>query len=174
MAAFDRRHSIVVALMCAAACLTGCARAEEYALEQPINMGPYSFEVVSAEDGRWGSAPTVDIRFRITRDDTAPFTTTFKSSFAFKMEIVDAAGNAFPVEPDPISPVYRGGRYRSDRYLARVRLSPSHEGVRDSARIGKTAADFRLLIENPAPEKDQPRRVVIPLIRGPQPASSVP
>ena len=168
MAAFARRPAIVVALMCAAACLTGCARAEEYALEQPINMGPYSFEVVSAEDGRWGSAPTVDIGFRITRDDTAPFTTTFKSSFGFKMEIVDAAGNAFPVEPDPISPVYRGGRYRSDRYRARVRLSPSHEAVRDSARIGKTAADFNLLIENPAPEQDQPRRVVIPLGRGPQ------
>jgi hypothetical protein len=169
MAAFDRRPSIVVALMCAGGWLTGCARAEEYALEQPINMGPYSFEVVSAEDGQWGSAPTVDIRFRIRRDDTVPFTTTFKSSFGFKMAIVDAAGNTFPVEPDPISPVYRGGRYRSDRYLARVRLSPSHEGVRDSARIGKAAADFRLLIENPAPEQDQPRRVAIPLGRGPQP-----
>jgi hypothetical protein len=159
---------IVVAFICAAACAAGCARAEEYALEQPINMGPYSFEVVSAEGGRWGSAPTVDILFRITRDDTAPFTTTFKSSFGFKMEIVDTAGNAFPVEPDPVSPVYRGGRYRSDRYLARVRLSPSHEGVRDSARIGNTASDFRLMIENPAPEKDQPRRVAIPLGRRPR------
>jgi hypothetical protein len=169
MPAFDRRHAIVAALMCAGACLTGCARAEEYALEQPINMGPYSFEVVSAQDGRWGAAPTVDIRFSITRDDTPPFTATFKSSFGFKMEIVDAAGNAFPVDPDPISPVYRGGRYRADRYLARVRLSPSHEGVRDSARIGKTAGDFKLLIENPAPEDDQPRRVVIPLGRAAQP-----
>jgi hypothetical protein len=126
-------------------------------------MGPYSFEVVSADEGRWGSERTVDILFRVTRDDTAPFTSSFNASFAYRMELVDAAGNAFPVAPEPVSPVYRAGRYRSDRYLARVRLSPSHEGVRDGARIGKVAADFRLIIDNPAPDGNQPRRVAIPL-----------
>ena len=45
----------------------------------------------------------------------------------------------------------------------KLRLSPSLEGVRDSARIGKRASDFRLIIDNPAPEDDQPRRVAIQL-----------
>jgi hypothetical protein len=129
-----------------------------------MEMGPYSFEVVSAEKGaQWASSPTINIRFRLHRDDTAPFTTNFTSSFAFKMELVDAAGNAFPVSPEPVSPVHRAGRERSDTYLANVRLSPSHEGVRDAARIGKEPVDFRLIIENPAPEVDQPRRVAIRL-----------
>ena len=114
--------------------LFGCARTEEYQLDQRIDMGPYSFAVVSADEGQWGSDPTINIFFRLNRDDTAPFTTDFSWSFADKMEIVDAVGNAFPVSPNPVSPVYRAGRQRSDRYLAKVRLSPSHEGVRDGRR----------------------------------------
>lgn len=163
IAGCDSRRGSVAALICAAACLIGCAGTEEYALGQPVNMGPYSFEVVSADEGHWGSYPTVDIAFRVTRDATEPFTTSFSSSFADKMELVDAAGNAFPVAAEPVSPVYRAGRSRSDRYLARVRLSPSHEGVRDAARIGKVAGDFRLVIDNPAPEGGQPRRVAVAL-----------
>jgi hypothetical protein len=157
------RTLAVAALACAAAWLLACGRVEEYQLGQRVEMGPYTFEVTSARQGAWGSDPTIDIVFRLHRDDTAPFTTTFKSSFGYKMEIVDAAGNAFPVDPDPVSPIYQAGRWRSDRYLARVRLSPSHEGVRNANRIGKTVADFTLIIENPAPERDQPRRVGIRL-----------
>jgi len=143
--------------------LLGCAGTQEYQLGQPIDMGPYSFEVVSTDEGRWGSVTTINIHFRLTRDDTAPFTTDFWESFVYKMELVDAAGNAFPVDPHPVSPVYKGGRQRSDRYRAEVRLSPSHEGVRDGSRIGKASGDFKLLIDNPAPEGDQPRRVAIQL-----------
>ena len=154
---------MVAGLLYAGAVLVGCARTEEYEVGQRIDMGPYSFEVVSADEGRWGSEPTLGILFRLDRDDTAPFTTDFRRSFAYKMEIIDAAGNAFVVDPSPQSPVYRAGRYRSDRYLAEVRLSASLEGVRDSTRIGKTASDFRLIIDNPDPERDQPRRVAIQL-----------
>jgi len=154
---------VVAGLLYAGAVLVGCARTEEYEVGQRIDMGPYSFEVVSADEGRWGSEPTLGILFRLDRDDTAPFTTDFRRSFAYKMEIIDAAGNAFVVDPSPQSPVYRAGRYRSDRYLAEVRLSASLEGVRDSTRIGKTASDFRLIIDNPDPERDQPRRVAIQL-----------
>jgi len=164
IAACSRYGTAVGGLICAGAWLLACAGTQEYPLGQRIDMGPYSFEVVSADQGRpWGSAPTVDVLFRLHRDDTAPYTTDFKSSFAFKMELVDAAGNAFPVEPNPVSPVQRAGRQRSDTYLANVRLSPSHEGVRDSTRIGKAPADFRLIIDNPAREGDQPRRVAIRL-----------
>jgi len=154
---------MVAGLLCAGTMLLGCAGTEEYELGQRIDMGPYSFEVVSADEGRWGSEPTLGILFRLDRDDTAPFTTDFRRSFAYKMEIIDAAGNAFAVDPSPQSPVYKAGRYRSDRYLAEVRLSASLEGVRDSTRIGKTASDFRLIIDNPDPERDQPRRVAIQL-----------
>ena len=110
-----------------------------------------------------GLGVTINVSFRLNRDDTAPFTTDFRSSFAYKMELVDAAGNAFPVEPRPLSTVTRGGRQRSDRYSAEVRLSPSHEGVRDGSRIGKAPGDFKLVIDNPAREGNQPRRVAIQL-----------
>jgi hypothetical protein len=157
------RLAIVAGVVCAGALVSGCAGAEEYRLGQLIDMGPYSFEVVSADEGRWGSDPTINIHFHLTRDDTLPFTTDFSSSFAFKMELVDVAGNAFPADPHPVSPVYKGGRQRSSRYRAEVRLSPSHEGVRDGSRIGKGRKDFRLIIDNPVPERDQPRRVSIQL-----------
>ena len=71
-------------------------------------MGPYSFKVVSASPGRWGLTLTINVSFRLNRDDSAPFTTDFRSSFGYKMELVDAAGNAFPVEPRPVSPVTKG------------------------------------------------------------------
>jgi hypothetical protein len=141
----------------------GCAIAEEYQLGQRIEMGPYSFEVVGADRGSWASMPTVNISFRLTRDDTEPFTTDFNSSFAYKMELVDRAGNSFTVDPHPVAPVYRAGRHRSDRYRAEVRISPSFEGVRNATRLGKAVADFRLIIDNPARQGDQPRRVAIQL-----------
>lgn len=162
-AACDRRGARVVASIAATVWLLGCAQADEYALGQSISMGPFSFAVVSADEGQLGSDRTVDILFHLTRDDTAPFTTSFSESFGFGMEIVDAAGNTFYVSPQPVSPVYRAGRTRSERYRARVRLSPTLEGVRDATRIGRVPADFRLFIDNPAVEGVQPRRVVIPL-----------
>jgi hypothetical protein len=143
--------------------MLGCAKAEEYQLGQPIDMGPYSFEVVRADKGTWASMMTVNISFRLTRDDTEPFTTDFSSSFAFKMELVDEAGNTFTVDPHPVDPMYRAGRQRSNRYRAEVRISPSMEGVRNAAQLGKAVADFRLIIDNPARQSDQPRRVVIQL-----------
>ena len=158
-----RPVAVVTGLLCAGAVVVGCARTEKYQLGQRIDMGPYTFEVASADEGTWASERTISILFRLHRDDTAPFTTDFWQSFVYKMEIVDAAGNAFTVDPHPQSPVYRAGRQRSDRYLAKVKLSHSLEGVRDSARIGKTASDFKLVIDNPAPEGDQPRRVAIQL-----------
>ena len=163
IAACARQSAVVVALVCAGALLAGCAGTEDYRLGQQIDMGPYSFEVVGADTGTWSSTPTINISFRLTRDDTAPFTTDFHSSFGYKMELVDAAGNAFPVEPRPVSPVTRDGRQRSNAYRAEVRLSPSHEGVRDGSRIGKAVGDFTLIIDNPARQGNQPRRVAIPL-----------
>ena len=69
----------------------------------------------------------------------------------------------FRSSPVPSLRSPKGGRERSDRYVAEVRLSPSHEGVRDGSRIGKATKDFKLLIDNPAREGNQPRRVAIQL-----------
>jgi len=157
------RALAAVALLCAGALLPGCTRAVEYRLGERIDMGPYSFEVAAVDEGTWSSVPTILVHFRLHRDDTAPFTTDFWESFVYRMELVDAAGNTFPVDPHPVSPVYKGGRQRSDQYRAEVRLSPSHEGVRDRTRIGKHPRDFRMIIDNPAPEAGQPRRVAIAL-----------
>jgi hypothetical protein len=157
-----KRAATIAGLFCTAT-LCGCAGTEVYQFGQQIDMGPYSFEVVRADKGTWASTPTINIHFRLTRDDTAPFTTDFNSSFAFKMELVDAAGNTFTVDPHAVSPVYRAGRQRSDKYRAEVRLSPSLEGVRSATQIGKAVDDFRLVIDNPAREADQPRRVAIQL-----------
>ena len=143
--------------------LLGCADTKEYQLGQRIDMGPYTFEVASVQPGRWASVATINVSFNLLRDDTAPFTTDFWESFVYKMELVDRAGNAFPVDPHPVSPVYEKGRQRSNRYRAEVRLSPSHEGVRDAANIGKSTSDFTLMIANPAPQDGQPRRVSIQL-----------
>jgi hypothetical protein len=157
------RRVVAAIALCACCLVLGCARVEEYQLGQAIEMGPYTFEVSRASEGRWSSTKTIDILFRLHRDDTKPFTTSFRDSFMFQMELVDAAGNAFPVDPSPIAPISRGGRLRSDRYRAEVRLSPSHEGVRDAEKIGTSAGDFTLMISNPSPEANQPRRVAVRL-----------
>ena len=158
--------SIVAGLLAgllAGGLLLGCAKTEEYEIGQRIDMGPFSFRVVGADEGRWSSVRTVNILFQLDRDDTAPFTTDFWESFVYRMQLVDEARNTFPVDPKPVSPVYRGGRQRSSQYRAEVRLIPSHEGVRDAARIGKDPRAFRLIIDNPAAAADQPRRVSVQL-----------
>ena len=41
----------------------------------------------------------IEVRFRLDRDDTAPFTTDFNESFLDAMRIVDAAGEHFRLQP---------------------------------------------------------------------------
>ncbi len=50
-----RSAAVIAGLLYAGAVLVGCARTEEYQLGQRIDMGPYSFEVVSADEGTWAS-----------------------------------------------------------------------------------------------------------------------
>jgi len=135
---------------------------------EAIEMGPYTFSVISATQGKqWESAEgtyrEIVVRLRVHRDDTAPFTDTFSSSFIDSMAIVDAAGNSIRTGPAPVSPVYTSGRYRSEYYTCVFRFSRSSEGVRDFARIGTRPQDFRLMITNPAREGRQPSRVAMQL-----------
>jgi hypothetical protein len=104
-----------------------------------------------------------DVRFRLDRDDTAPFTTDFNSSFSDAMRIVDSAGNTFSCSPGAVDGVYRAGRYRSDQYRCLFRYSQSSDGVSDFAKVGTKPPDFQLIINNPDPRDRQPRRVIVQL-----------
>jgi len=159
----------VLTLLATAGGMTlACSRAEEYAMGSPIDMGPYTFVVTGAASGRsWESAEgryhEISVAFRLDRDDSPPFTTDFTSSFLDKMTIVDAAGNQVQTHPVAVDPSYKGGRSRSGRYTSLFRYSRSSPGMRDFAAVGTRPEDFRLLIDNPAPEPGQPRQVVVPL-----------
>lgn len=160
------RLFVLLALACAGT--VGCARPVEHSIGQPITMGPFTFSVVSAARGKtWESAEgtfrEIDVRIRVERDDTAPFTETFSSFFLGRLEIVDAAGNRIGGDPRALSPVYSGGRHRSKEYACLFRYSRSLDGVRDFAAVGTKPKDFRLIITHPAPAGNEPRLVAVPL-----------
>jgi hypothetical protein len=73
-----------------------------------------SLEVAGAKTGfaLFGTrSATIELLFRLYRDDTAPFTTDFTESFTNRMQLVDAAGNAFVVFPVPNTDDFHvGGR----------------------------------------------------------------
>jgi hypothetical protein len=152
------------------ACLViaACERPTRYQVGQPIEMGPYSFSVTSPAQGRsWQSAEgpyyEIEVRFRLDRDDTAPFTTDFNESFLDAMRILDAAGNAFGCSPSAVDGAYRAGRYRSDQYRRLFGYSQSSDGVTDFVKVGTKPTDFQLIITNPEPKDGQPRRVIVQL-----------
>jgi hypothetical protein len=166
--AFNRsmRPSVVIAL--AALTLSACAEPTPAAIGERLDMGPFTFSVVSATQGKqWESAEgayrEIVVRIRVHRDDTAPYTETFSSSFIDSIRIVDAAGNSIGTSPAAETPVHTAGRYRSEHYTCLFRYSRSSDGVRDFDKIGTRPEDFKLLITNPAPEGQQPRRVAIQL-----------
>jgi hypothetical protein len=80
---------------------------------QPIGMGPFTFSVTSASQGKqWESAEgtfrEIDVRVRVERDSSAPFTVNFSSFFLDKLHIIDAAIGTRPrdfrlivTHPDP-------------------------------------------------------------------------
>jgi hypothetical protein len=160
------RTAVLVAV--AGLFVSACDAAIQSQIGEPIEMGPYTFSIVSATQGQqWesveGTYREVIVRVHVLRDDTPPYTESFSSSFIDSMRIIDAAGNSIGATPMPMSPNYRGGRYRSEYYMCRFRFSRSSEGVRDFERIGTRPHDFRLMITNPVREGSQPRKVAIKL-----------
>jgi hypothetical protein len=148
--------------------MSGCGTATQSALGEPIEMGPYTFAVISATQGQqWesieGPYHEIVVRVRVLRDGTEPFTDNFSSSFIDNMRIVDAAGNSIGTSPTPVAPTYKAGRYRSEYYTCLFRYSRSSDGVRDFANIGTRPQDFTLVITNPAPEGAQAHRVSLQL-----------
>jgi hypothetical protein len=173
--------------------LVGCGRTEQHQLGERVDMGPYTFEVAGAKKSSIHisnrTLPSIEVLFRLHRDDTAPYTTDFRHSFMTRMQLVDAAGNTFRVvlqtnsqeyrmdlggNATPVPgvwrtsrEVYRAGRLRSDTYRASVALDPVYLGrgmeLRQHENIGKNVSDFRLIIDNPDRTGDQPARVVVQL-----------
>ena len=186
-----RRAAVVAALVCTAIPLVACGRTEQYQMGQRIDMGPYTFEVAGAKKGTTQAGTrnaTIEVLFRLHRDDTAPFTTTFDRSFERKMQLIDAAGNTFQVVPVPNTQEYRvgaggltpvagywsasaevrrGGRVRADTYRASIALDPVYVGrgltIKHREQIGQTVSGFKLIIDNPQREGDQPGRAVVQL-----------
>jgi len=152
----------------AAFAFSACDGTTKVVIGEAIEMGPYTFSVISATQGKqWesveGAYREIVVRLRVHRDDTAPFTESFSSSFIDSIRIVDAVGNSIGAAPAPVSPVYTAGRFRSEYYTCVFRFSRSSEGVRDFAKIGTRPQDFRLLVRNPAPQGGQPRRIAVQL-----------
>ena len=115
--------------------LSGCAAPAPTpaAIGDRLDMGPFTFSVVSATQGKqWQLAE-------------------------------GAAGNSIGTSPSAVAPVHTAGRDRSEHYTCLFRYSRSSDGVRDFDTIGTRLRDFKLMITNPAPEGQQPRRVAIQL-----------
>ena len=93
----------------------------------------------------------------------APYTKTFSSAFIDSIRIVDAAGNSIWHQSVSGRPCDTAGRYRSEHYTCLFRYSRSSDGVRDFDKIGTRPQDFKLMITNPEPAGQQPRRVAIQL-----------
>ncbi len=119
---FDRsmRAPVVIALVALtlSACTAPTPAPTSAAIGDRLEMGPFTFSVGSATQGKqWQSAEgpyrEIVVRIRVHRDDTAPFTETFSSSFIDSIRIFDAAGNSIGTSPSEVAPVRKAGRDRS-------------------------------------------------------------
>ena len=143
--------------------LLACAAAptETYEMGQPIQMGPYIFELERTEQHTFYEGLEIHVIVRILENNAAPFTTTFDDFLGY-WAVRDQAGNTY--DAGTISPL-SGDRRSSEQWVARFRIftSPGTMGVRDPEHVGERVSDFRLFIENPFPQGEQPRRVALQL-----------
>jgi hypothetical protein len=166
MKACDSQVLGIVLALCASVASLGCEKkTQEYRLEQPINMGLFSFEVERTEDSvklvHPSEGPNLELRvyYRMLDNKTAPFGKTFDETL-LGIRIVDKAGNT--IEYSGRS-VVSGDRHHPSEWCDIFTVSPSLMGVRDKAKLGQSASDFRLIIDNPDMRDGQPERVSIQL-----------
>lgn len=107
------------------------------------------------------SRPNLEIRvyYRMLDNKTAPFGKTFDETL-LGVRIVDKAGNT--IEYSGRS-VVSGDRHHPSEWCDICTVSPLLMGVRDKAKLGQGASDFRLTIDNPDMRGGQPERVSIQL-----------
>ena len=166
MKACDSHVIGIVLALCALLASLGCEqKIQEYRLEQPINMGLFSFEVERTEESSKfvhpSEGPNLEIRvyYRMLENKTVPFGKTFDESL-LGVRIVDKAGNTIEYSGRG---VVAGDRHHPSEWCDIFTVSPSLMGVRDKAKLGQSVSDFRLIIDNPDVRDDQPERVSIQL-----------
>jgi len=166
MKACDSQIVGIVLAICASLISLGCAKkTQEYRLEQPINMGPFSFEVERTEESvklvHPSEGPNLEIRvyYRMLDNKTPPFGKTFDETL-LGVRIVDKANNT--IESGGGRVVSGDGRHPSE-WVDTFTVSPSLMGVRDKSKLGQRVSDFRLIIDNPDVRDGQPERVSIQL-----------
>ncbi len=152
--------------LCTSLASLGCQKkAQEYRMDQPINMGPFSFEVERTEGSvklvHPSEGPNLEIRvyYRMLDNKTAPFGKTFDETL-LRVRIVDKAGNRIEYSGRG---VVSGDRHHPSEWCDIFTVSPSLMGVRDKAKLGQSASDFRLIIDNPDVRDGQAERVSIQL-----------
>jgi hypothetical protein len=146
--------------------LGGCAkRTTDFAMGEPITMGPFTFEVDRTEESESsahpseGPIPDIKVYFRMLDNRTEPFGTTI-DEFLLRVRVVDRAGNTIESGgPRIIS----GDRRHPGEWFDDFTISPSLMGVHDRRRLGQSASDFTLVIDNPQVRAGQPERAAIAL-----------
>ncbi len=164
-------------MLAAGVTTTACTNGDEYALGQPITMGPWTFQVERATERIESRS---DLRLKMVSvtlklenymerhekpfDDFLQGRTEGSPMEHPHLALVDEAGNRFDVED--LSPL-SGGSLRSEGWNARFSLIPfsmSRSASEMAAEhLDKHPADFRLVIENPDHRSGQPRKVSIQL-----------
>ena len=155
----------IVLALCAVFALLGCEKkTQEYRIDQPINMGPFTFEVERTEESvkssySEGFLLKIHVYFRMLDNKTPPFGKTLDETL-MEVRIRDKAGNTIE-SPGPR--VLSGDRHHPSEWVEIFEVSPSLIGVRDRTKLGKSASDFWLIIDNPDLREGQPERVSIQL-----------
>src|SRR6266403_6142466 len=128
----------IVLALCASLAWVGCGKkTQEYRMDQPINMGPFSFEVERTEESvklvHPSEGPNLEIRvyYRMLDNKTPPFGKTFDETLLF-MQIVDRANNRFDYSGRA---VVQGDRHHPSEWYDLFTISPTLIGVRDRAKL---------------------------------------
>ena len=156
----------IVLALCASLAWVGCGKkTQEYRMDQPINMGPFSFEVERTEDSvkpvHPSEGPTLEIRvyYRMLDNKTPPFGKPFDETLLY-VRIVDKADNTIDYSGRGL---LAGDRRHPSEWCDIFTVSRTLIGVRDTAKLGQRASDFRLIIDNPDVREGQPEQVSIQL-----------
>jgi len=166
MKAYASQVMGIVLVLCTSLAWLGCEKkTQESRMDQPINMGPFSFEVERTEEAvkldHPSEGPNLEIRvyYRMLDNKTPPFGKTFDETL-LRVRIVDKADNTIEYSGRG---VLSGDRRHPSEWCDIFTVGPSLMGVRDSAKLGQRASDFRLIIDNPDVREGQPERVSIQL-----------
>lgn len=131
-------------------------------LSQPETyaMGPYRFQVSFASRVGTAYAPTIEILFRVFRDEESR--ADFCRAFAGRMRVLDQSGAVHSVELHPIKRDETSKYWPWEGYVGVAKLTGTSTRKISVETRGR-AGDLRLVIDNPAPRWYQHKQVVVQL-----------